>query len=140
MTLLFFLILAVSASAQSKQDDIMELLELTDSANMSSQVIQMLIPQYQSMLPEVPHEYWEGMMDEFNGDELVQLIIPIYERNFTQKEIRDLITFYKSETGRRFVELQPQIMQESMEAGQKWGAELAQRIQQRLEDDGYLSL
>lgn len=140
LILLFLLILAASASAQSKADDIARLLELTNSADLSTQVIEMLIPQYQAMVPDVPMEYWQGLMEEFDGDDLVELITPIYDRHFTQPEIRDLIRFYESDTGRRFVELQPQIMQESMEAGQKWGTELAQRIQQRLVDDGYLSL
>ncbi|AHC16360.1 DUF2059 domain-containing protein [Salinispira pacifica] len=138
--IVFFLILAFSLSGQSKADDIQTLLELTNSADLSRQVIEMLIPQYQSMVPDVPGEYWQGLIDEFNGDELMGLIIPIYDRNFTHDEIKDLIAFYESPTGRRFIELQPKIMQESMEAGQKWGMELAQRIQQRLVDDGHLSL
>lgn len=43
-------------------------------------------------------------------------IHPIYDRNFTEKELSDLIAFYKTETGRKVVRTMPRLYAESMEA------------------------
>lgn len=38
----------------------------------------------------------------------------IYSRTFTEKELRDLLEFHKSETGRKMLEVEPKIMEESL--------------------------
>ncbi len=50
-------------------------------------------------------------------------VIPIYDRHLSHEEIRGLIQFYETPLGRRLVKVLPQIMQESMAAGEEWGTE-----------------
>lgn len=38
----------------------------------------------------------------------------IYSKNFTEKEIKDLIVFYKSPSGQKYLNLSPEIMKEFM--------------------------
>jgi hypothetical protein len=47
--------------------------------------------------------------------------------------VRDVITFFNSPTGKKFVQQQPAVMQESMAAGQQWGQSLARRAMEKLE-------
>jgi hypothetical protein len=39
--------------------------------------------------------------------------------NFSENEINDMLTFYRSPTGKKFVEKMPIIMKKSMEIGQR---------------------
>jgi hypothetical protein len=47
-------------------------------------------------------------------DRLVsEVYSPLYEKSFTQAELQDLIAFFKSPAGRKFVGATPQLMQDS---------------------------
>jgi len=48
-------------------------------------------------------------------------MVPMYDRHFSHEEIRALIQFYETSIGHRMIEVMPQIMQESMAAGEEWG-------------------
>jgi hypothetical protein len=47
-------------------------------------------------------------------DRYLAELIPIYQRHFTRSEVNDLISFYASPAGRKFLREQPILMQESI--------------------------
>lgn len=47
---------------------------------------------------------------------LEEIIIPLYDRNFTDAELRDLIAFYDSPTGKKMVALAPKMTMETLTA------------------------
>lgn len=51
------------------------------------------------------------------GEVMEQIFIPVYDHNFTEQEIRDLVAFYKSPTGKKSIEVMPDIMNETMRKG-----------------------
>jgi uncharacterized protein len=63
----------------------------------------------------------------------VDLIVPVYDRNLTHDDIKELIRFYETPTGRKFVSVLPKITQESMAVGEKWGRDLAMRVMTKLQ-------
>ena len=46
-------------------------------------------------------------------------MIDVYMRTFTEAELRDLVVFYKTPTGRKSMEKMPEVMQESFRIGQE---------------------
>jgi len=44
-----------------------------------------------------------------------QLYYPLYDKYFTENELRDLVIFYKSQTGQKSLRIMPQLFQESMQ-------------------------
>jgi len=54
-------------------------------------------------------------------DELESSIVLIYADNFTAAELRELVAFYKTPTGQKFLEKTPLVMQQTMAAGKKFG-------------------
>ncbi len=65
---------------------------------------------------------------------MVDLIAPIYVKHLTDEDLQNTLDFYKTETGKKFIEVMPLITQESMQVGNAWGQSLAPRIQQRVMD------
>ena len=65
----------------------------------------------------------------------------IYAGNFSAAELRELIAFYKSTTGQKFLEKTPIVTQQSMAAGQKFGqsagAEAQKEMKELLRDKGH---
>jgi hypothetical protein len=53
------------------------------------------------------------------ADYIEQSVYPIYDKAFTEKELADLVAFYKSETGQKVMIMMPQLMTESMEIAQR---------------------
>ena len=43
-----------------------------------------------------------------------EIYYPLYDKYFTENELKDIVVFYKSSTGKKFIEVTPQLFQESM--------------------------
>lgn len=140
LILAFFVLASFSANAQKTtiEEDIRQFLELSGSANVGVQVMETMTGQFKQMLPQVPEAFWTEAMKEFSPETLVNLIIPIYKKHFTQEEIKQLIAFYKTPVGQKVAATLPAVTQESMQAGQQWGQEIGQKVAQKLQEKGYI--
>jgi len=120
-------------SETQKQKDIRKLLKITGSGELGQQVMSQMIGNMKKAMPQVPDKFWADFMKEVHTDELVDLIVPVYDRNLSQGDVTELIKFYESPTGKRFVSVLPKITQESMGVGEKWGRELAMKVMTKLQ-------
>jgi uncharacterized protein len=68
-------------------------------------------------------------------DELAEMLAEVYARNFTADEIRDLIAFYKTPTGKKLLQRQPAVARASLAAGQQFGQQLVTDIQQQIAEE-----
>jgi len=121
----------------SHEAKIRQLLELTGSAKIGVQVINQLKPLLMKSNPEVDTKFWDEFMSEIKPDELIDLIIPLYQKYYTDEDIDNMIIFYNSSTGKKAISVMPQLMQESMKIGQAWGFEISQRAINKLKLKGY---
>jgi len=71
-----------------------------------------------------------------SSQQLVDSMVPIYASHFSQAELEQLVRFYESPLGKRLNEVQPLIVQESMEAGQRWGATIGREVGESLAPGG----
>ena len=81
------------SAAVSKRADIKRLMEVTDVSNLGIQIMNRLVLTMKKGRSEVP---WDDFMAEFDINEFIEMIIPIYEKHFTHEEIKQLIAFYES--------------------------------------------
>jgi hypothetical protein len=79
--------------------------------------------------------FWKKFRDKVRTQELVDMIVPIYARHFTQEELEQLLALYQSPIGKRMVEEQPLLVRESMEAGAEWGRKLAEEAMKECEEE-----
>ena len=121
------------APETQKQKDIRKLLKITGSGELGTQVMGQMIGNMKKAMPQVPEKFWTDFMKEVHTDELVDLIVPVYDRNLSQADVAELIKFYESPTGKKFVSVLPKITQESMGVGEKWGRELAMKVMLKLQ-------
>jgi hypothetical protein len=139
IVVLFLLISNVSfLSGQSNRDKVVELLLLMNADKRALQVMDLMFPEFQKLLPDVPDSFWQSARSKIDAKTIFELMIPIYQKHFTPDEIDSLISFYKTPVGRKTIEETPAIMQESMEAGKQWGAVIAEELMKELEKQGYM--
>ena len=59
----------------------------------------------------------DDMLADMPIDEMLEAIVPIYQRHLTKSDIGELIRFYSSPVGQKLVSEQGPMLRESMEAG-----------------------
>jgi hypothetical protein len=109
-------------------------------------IIQHLKPAIVQNRPEVGRDF-DALMPVLQArmnariDELVNAVVLIYASNFTAAELHDLIAFYNTPTGQKFLQKTPIVTQQRMLAGQKFGqsagAEAEKQMLEELRNKGH---
>jgi len=134
-----------------KKTDIERLLEMTGALALAQQMSNAVVVQMTQALerarPDIPPSVLNVLPVEVdavvkaNIGSFKELVIPIYHKHFTGPEIKEMIRFYSTDLGKKTIRVMPMLVNESMQAGQKWGQSLAPEIQQRvrarLKKEGY---
>jgi hypothetical protein len=147
------LVLALAAPAiaaadpltPAKRADIARLIAMAGGSNIAGQFAAIASRQFFGMLkasqPQIPDRAIAIMEREMNilfteqldaPGGLTEMVVPIYDRHFTHEELRGIIAFYETPVGRKAITVLPQVMQESMLAGQRWGQALGPEIERRV--------
>lgn len=124
-------------ASTAKTADIHRLLEVTGAIAMGSQMVDQLLAIQAQAQPNIPSQVWADMRTEINFDEFEPAMVQIYDKHFTADEIGQLLAFYESEIGRRFIEKQPAIVQDSMAAGQTWAIGIQEKLRAKLQQKGF---
>jgi hypothetical protein len=67
--------------------------------------------------------------------ELVDAAAKIYATHFTEAELKDLLTFYKSPLGRKMIAEEPKVLDESMINAGKWADDFSEDIMGKMRDE-----
>lgn len=110
-----------------------EMLEVTGSADLGVQIVTQMIGSFRQANPNVPQELWDQFLAEIEPADLMEITIPIYIEHFTVEEMKAALAFYSTPEGQAIIAKMPVILQESWQAGQAWGAEISQRVVERLQ-------
>jgi hypothetical protein len=79
-----------------------------------------------------PGDYRDQLVDLFfqkfrskrDAAQLVDLVVPIYDKYYTDEEIKSLIQFYETPVAKKMLAVLPKVLEESQAAGNKWGEDL----------------
>ena len=78
----------------------------------------------------------ESDKEEFTKDvmgSLIDLLVPVYKKHFSEQDLKDAIEMYKTPIGKKISEKTPIIAQETMQASMEWGMELSQKMQKYIQ-------
>jgi len=142
--LMFLLLSSVAVSAKHEADsyekDLKHLFQIDGSEASYKQSIQAMINHFKNQESNVPMEYWKKAEVEFMNtsiDELVTMLIPIYQKNLSHEDVLAMIDFYESIAGKRIAEKIPAITTESMQVGMMWGEAIGTKIKADIESKGF---
>ena len=125
------------AAAPGKEARIRELLVLTGTGALGTQVMTRMLDSFRKSLPDVPAEFWDDFQGQVHPEELEAMIVPIYEKHFDESEIDGMLAFYRTALGKKVIRELPGIMNESFSAGQEWGQSIARKAIEQLKKKGY---
>ncbi len=121
-----------------KATTIRHLLDLTGAARLALSGMESMVPAQRAANPQIPGAFWDAFLARARRSlpQLVDAIVPVYAAHFSQAELEQLVRFYESPLGKRLSEVQPLILQESMQAGQTWGAAIGREVGESLSRSG----
>jgi hypothetical protein len=127
-----------AAQAPDKAALIRRLLVLTNAAELAVTAMETSIPAQRAANPTIPKEFWDEFMARARREmpQLVDAMLPVYDKHFTKPQLEQLVAFYESPVGRHLAKVQPEITVQSMQAGQKWGARIGAEVGQDLAKRG----
>jgi hypothetical protein len=67
--------------------------------------------------------------------EIVDIVAGVYATRFTEAELKDILTFYRSASGKKLVAQLPGVLEESFVKTQEWSAKISEQIVVRLRAD-----
>ena len=63
-------------------------------------------------------------------DEIIERLLPIYDRNFTSEDLKAFIAFYGSAEGQKLISTIPELMKESVQESVKYMEEKFPEVKQ----------
>lgn len=121
----------VATQAPATKEDVEKYLELVHSHDMikkmteamSKPMHQMVHDEYVKDKDKLPADFearMNKMMDDMLGgmdwDQMIQAMVPVYQKHFAKADLDALIVFYSSPTGQKVLQEMPEIMADTMAA------------------------
>src|SRR5919201_2900565 len=133
ITALMLLIASAGAAAQSRaarpsRESVLRLLDAMGSVKTMAEVMDQTVSTQADYLakmrPDIPAEVMADLVSdakkEIKPQELLDMLVPIYQKHFSASDIQALLAFYDSPVGRKVALEMPRIATESMQVGQQW--------------------
>lgn len=133
------------AADAAKQADIRRLLEVSGAPALARQLTAMttkeMMRQLRATRPNLPtrtlatvERVTAQLMNEKleAKDGYLDRLVPLYAKTFTQQEVRDMLAFYQSPTGRKVVRVTPELMIAGQKIGQDIAKDILPELKQRL--------
>ena len=146
--------LAQNADDPASRDDIILLLQTMHSHDLLQKTMEvqaqsmrqlfhdMLLKDTGKVPPDFDARFKKAMADLIKGmpmDEIMQAMIPAYQKHFTHGDIAAMNTFYSSPVGQKVLEELPAVMQDGMRAATpiliKYIGDGQERMKRELEPD-----
>jgi hypothetical protein len=86
-------------------------------------------PQLAGPLTEVANQLHKEY--EPKRAEIVDLVARIYAQHFTEQELKDIVAFYKSPSGKKMLTQEPLAIKQSLDAAQEWANQFSDTVLQR---------
>ncbi len=121
----------------AKAAEIRQLMEVAGTKAIMIQTMDSMSGNIKPLLTKAlpPGEYRDKVVDLFfvkfrskaDPQQLLDLIVPLYDKYLSEQEIKALTQFYQTPLGQKTMQVMPKLTAESAELGRKWGEELGRQ-------------
>jgi hypothetical protein len=117
------------SSHREATQELLRVMDAEKNAEAGAQAVFNVMIQQNAQLKPFEDVLVKWVKETLSWDRMGPRMTDLYMRTFTEAEIRELIVFYKTPTGKKTLEKMPMLMQEGMQIG----ADLAKEHQGELE-------
>lgn len=141
---LAFFILSFSAIAQNppppdaahdrKLADIHKLMTLTGGDKMANQMLDQIAASMRASAGPDFDKYFAEFRKEFDLNKIFDLQIAAYDKYLSAEDVKGMVQFYESPTGKHMVQATPQIMTDMMTQTMQMSQEIAKRVAEKMKE------
>jgi hypothetical protein len=91
------------------------------------------IPEQEKLMSELVAGMRQDMLSVMNQDDMLELIVPVYQKHLTKQEVKMVTDFYSSPAGQAFVQKIPLVLNEAMQVGADYGRTRQEQLQKLLQ-------
>lgn len=118
-----------------KRKEIEKLLRLSGVEKLVGQMETQMITSLKAQMPQVPELFWTKFEQKMDTRELIDKVIPVYDRYYSLEDLKAINAFYESPAGQKVISTLPQLMQETMKIGQEWGQKIGKQAAEEAEQE-----
>lgn len=137
-----------SADTAASKEDVLKFLEVTQARARIVQMFDGMAKQarlgaeqaFKEKVPDATPEQLarvdsiaETLFQEFSPDEMIDALVPIYQKHFSKSDLNAILAFYATPPGQKILTETPAIMSESMQAGGDIGRRKMSAINEKIE-------
>jgi len=136
-TIILLSIINFTFFGQTKEENIQSLFKLMKVKKACGAIFDNLLPVYKQQIGDSKegNKVMELIIEEtkeLTNKIVDENMVSIYSKHFSDEEIKDLIAFYKTPTGKKLIEKQTIISKESMELTMKYMPEFQKKITEKI--------
>jgi hypothetical protein len=121
-------------ATRRKQQKVRRLMALTGAEDTGRQMMDMMTSHFEQS-SSIPPGFLEKFREVARQESIVDLLVPVYMKHFSEEDLDAAITFHESPAGKRFLAVQPLVLQEAKEVGEQWGVRLAEKALRALVEE-----
>jgi hypothetical protein len=130
---------ATAASSGPASDlQVRQLFDLMHMSQTLAQANSQMVTMMAQNTPCIPASYWQGFIGTGSTQQIMDRLVPVYQRHFTAGDVGGLLKFYRSPLGQKVVVEMPLAVAEGMKLNQQWGIDRGHQMIQQLQQHGSL--
>jgi hypothetical protein len=143
---LFCVAVCIRGYSQSKEELVRELFRVMQVDAMTDKMFESIIPGMINQMPSPLPDSIRAKLDQVMASQMQvsksimkrmrdEDMVPLYVKYYTQTEINDLLRFYKSPSGQKFIKNMPEIQKEVMTIMmQKYMPEIQRSMMEKMKE------
>ncbi len=141
-TLSLFLLSAVAGLAQKngasaqeeKNKNILRLLELNGTTAFGEKVFAEIVGTLKKNYTTIPAAFWKDITKDISPLNMAIKAVPAYDKRFTNDEIKELIKFFETPTGKKYLASNNEVGADVKKLWQEWGETFTNSVTDRLKE------
>jgi hypothetical protein len=118
----------------AKEAEIRKMLKLNGTEKLMVQMKEQMLATFRQRQSSLPPEFWDRMDKDMDVHELLEKMIPIYDKNYTLDDLKAANAFYESPAGQRIIASSPKVMAEVGPIAKQWGAAVGLKVMLEMQD------
>lgn len=128
----------VSPGAPATATQVHDLIVLMGVPQSLNDMNQQMATALKARRPCIGDEVWSGFINDGNRQELLDAMIPAYQKHFTGEEIDGLLKFYRTPLGQKVIAQMPEVFAENVKVTREWGEKRRDQLVGELKAKGQL--
>ncbi len=144
VALISFNAMASESSKQAQLDELLRVMDMDKLMNSMYSQLEVMMngmskkmgvkPSEEAIYQKYHAKTTKIFKESLSWEKMKPLVSKMYSDNFSEKEISEMLTFYKTETGQAILQKMPVVMQQSMQMGQELVQQAMPQIQAAAEE------